>query len=188
MASSSSNNMVSIIKQGGVNNDSRAWYIGYGDNSYNNLPTPIKFKDGKLIATGDIPNGSVYYDMKTGDIYRYCKLVVDELIKSYENPDYIPIISPEDVPLWIKQGNKMDTDQPFSGDEIGKSISVVKYGGNNGENETIFTGLSIDVKPTGDEIPHGSKFIEIDGGDVYRYNAVTKSWVKSNSKKDKLAW
>lgn len=187
MASSSSNN-ISIIKQGGVNNDSRAWYIGYGDNSYNNLPTPIEFKDGKLIATGDIPNGSIYYDMKTGDIYRYCKLVADEVIKSYENPDYIPIINPKDVPLWIKQGNKIDTDQPFSGDEIGKSISVVKYGGNNGENETIFNGLSIDVKPTGNEISHGSKFIEIDGGDVYRYNAVTKSWVKSNCKKDKLAW
>lgn len=178
--------MISIIKQGGINNDSRTWYIGYGD--YNNLPVPIEFKDGKLIATGDIPNGSIYYDMKTGDIYRYCKLAADETIKKYENPDYIPIISPRDVSLWIKQGNKIDTDQSFSGDEIGKSISVVKYGGNNGENETVFTGLSIDVKPTGNEILHGSKFIEIDGGDVYRYNAVTNSWIKSNCKKDKLTW
>lgn len=180
--------MISIIKQGGVNNDSRTWYIGYGDNDYNNLPAPIGIKDGKLIVTGSIPNGSVYYDMKTGDIYRFCKLVADETIKSYENPDYILIINPEEVPLWIKQGNKMDTDQPFSGEEIGKSISVVKYGGNSGENETVFTGLSIDIKPTGNEIPQGSKFIEIDGGAVYRYNIVTKSWIESSSKKDKLAW
>lgn len=180
--------MISIIKQGGINNDSRTFFIGYGDNDYNNLPAPIEIKDGKLIVTGSIPNGSIYYDMKSGDIYRFCKLVVDETIKSYENSDYEPIINSEDVPLWIKQGNKLETDQPFTGDEIGKSISVVKYGGNNGENEVVLTGLSIDVKPTDNSITHGSKFIEIDGGDVYRYNAVTKSWVKSNSKKDKLDW
>lgn len=177
--------MITVIKQGGINNDSRTWYIGYND--YNNLPIPIEVKDGKLIVTGSIPNGSIYYDMKSGDIYRFCKLVADETIKSYENSDYEPIISPDEVPLWIKQGNKLETDQPFIGDEIGKSISVVKYGGDNGENEVVLTGLSIDVKPSNDEIPHGSKFIEIDGGDVYRYNTVTKSWVKSNSKKDKLA-
>lgn len=53
MAASLSNNNISIIKQGGVNNDSRAWYIGYSNKSYNNFPVPIEFKNGKLIATGD---------------------------------------------------------------------------------------------------------------------------------------
>ena len=41
-----------------------------------------------------------------------------------------------------------------------------------------FFGLSDDTKPTGLNIITGSKFTEVDTGDVYLFDEVGKSWAK----------
>ena len=180
--------MITVVKQGNVNGDSRTFYIGSGNNDYNNLPLPIKVNDnGIKELTNEVPNGSVYRDMDKSKYYRFSLFLCNELVKAENDPDYTPIINPYENQSWCVQDEKITADT-LSGDNVGKSISLVRLGGFNGENEVVFTGLSVDVKPIGDEIPQGSKFIEIDGGDVYRYNAVTKSWIKSDCKKDKLVW
>lgn len=39
-------------------------------------------------------------------------------------------------------------------------------------------GLSSDTKPTHDQVPNGSTFVEMDTGDVYMYDANGKTWLK----------
>lgn len=39
-------------------------------------------------------------------------------------------------------------------------------------------GLSSDTKPTYDQVPNGSTFLEMDTGDVYIYNKAGKTWLK----------
>lgn len=46
---------------------------------------------------------------------------------------------------------------------------------------TIYTiqqyeGLSTDTKPT--DVPNGSRFLEMDTGDVYMYDADSSSWLQ----------
>lgn len=46
---------------------------------------------------------------------------------------------------------------------------------------TIYTvqqyeGLSTDTKPTG--VPNGSRFLEMDTGDVYMYDADSSAWLQ----------
>lgn len=41
-----------------------------------------------------------------------------------------------------------------------------------------FFGLSTDDKPTGLKIITGSKFTEVDTGDVYMFDEVGKTWAK----------
>ena len=42
-----------------------------------------------------------------------------------------------------------------------------------------YFGLSTDTKPTSDEIITGSKFTEVDTGDVYLYDEIGKNWAKA---------
>lgn len=39
-------------------------------------------------------------------------------------------------------------------------------------------GLSSDTKPTYDQVPNGSTFLEMDTGDVYIYNKAGTTWLK----------
>ncbi|MBQ6840420.1 MAG: hypothetical protein IJO45_06975 [Oscillospiraceae bacterium] len=37
-------------------------------------------------------------------------------------------------------------------------------------------GLSTDTKPTGDEVPNGSTFLEMDTGNVYAFDKANTQW------------
>lgn len=39
-------------------------------------------------------------------------------------------------------------------------------------------GLSTDTKPTGDEVPNGSTFLEMDTSEVYIYDKANTTWLK----------
>ena len=41
-----------------------------------------------------------------------------------------------------------------------------------------FAGKHLDTKPTGRDISTGSRFLEIDTGDVYAYDEVNQEWLK----------
>ena len=48
---------------------------------------------------------------------------------------------------------------------------------------TIYTlqqyqGLSSDTKPTGDDVINGSRFLEIDTGKTYMYDAAGSQWLE----------
>lgn len=46
----------------------------------------------------------------------------------------------------------------------------------NSEGEFDLRGLSTDTKPTGERVPNGSAFVEMDTGKVYMYDAANAQW------------
>ena len=59
------------------------------------------------------------------------------------------------------------------------NISIVRTGGSAVDHSADLRGLSTDTKPTaanGDNVPHGSTFIEMDTGDGYMYNKNNDTW------------
>ena len=56
---------------------------------------------------------------------------------------------------------------------------VVRVGGSAVDQSGDLRGLSTDTKPTtanGDDVSHGTTFIEFDTGDCYMYDKNTDSW------------
>ena len=43
-----------------------------------------------------------------------------------------------------------------------------------------FRGKSTDIKPISDDIPNMSSYLEGDTGDIYFYDADTKTWLQLN--------
>ena len=59
------------------------------------------------------------------------------------------------------------------------NISIVRVGGSAVDKSADIRGLSTDTKPTdanGDNVPHGSTFIEFDTGDCYMFDKNTDTW------------
>lgn len=57
--------------------------------------------------------------------------------------------------------------------------SIVRVGGSNVDKSADLRGLSTDTKPTtanGDNVSHGSTWINMDDGSSYMYNKNTDTW------------
>ena len=57
--------------------------------------------------------------------------------------------------------------------------SIVRTGGSNVDHSADLRGLTTDVKPTaadGDNIPHGSTWLNMDDGTLYMYNKNNDTW------------
>ena len=59
------------------------------------------------------------------------------------------------------------------------NISIVRTGGSAVDHSADLRGLTTDTKPTaanGDDVPHGSTWINMDDGSVYMYNKNNDTW------------
>ena len=57
--------------------------------------------------------------------------------------------------------------------------SIIRTGGSSVDRSADLRGLSTDTKPTtanGNDVPHGSTYIEMDTGDCYMYNKNNDTW------------
>lgn len=57
--------------------------------------------------------------------------------------------------------------------------SIVRTGGSSVDRSADIRGLSTDTKPTkanGNDVPHGSTFIEMNTGACFMYNANNDTW------------
>ena len=57
--------------------------------------------------------------------------------------------------------------------------SIIRTGGSSVDRSADIRGLSTDTKPTkanGDNVPHGSTFIEMNTGNCFMYNANNDTW------------
>lgn len=55
---------------------------------------------------------------------------------------------------------------------------MVNYTTNSGSSIRHYVCKSTDIKPTGGDVPNGSDLYEMDTGDIYMYDAETKTWLK----------
>lgn len=59
------------------------------------------------------------------------------------------------------------------------AIGIVRTGGSDVDRSADLRGLSNQIKPTaanGDEVPHGSTWLNMDDGSVYMYNESNDTW------------
>lgn len=57
--------------------------------------------------------------------------------------------------------------------------SIIRVGGSSVDQSADLRGLSTDTKPTaanGDNVPHGSTWINMDDGSAFMYNKDTDTW------------
>ena len=59
------------------------------------------------------------------------------------------------------------------------NISIVRTGGSAVDHSADLRGLTTDTKPTaanGDNVPHGSTWVNMDDGSAYMYNKNNDTW------------
>lgn len=59
------------------------------------------------------------------------------------------------------------------------SYSIVRTGGSDVDHSADLRGLSTDIKPTaanGDDVAHGSTFLNMDNGELWMYNKNNDTW------------
>lgn len=62
---------------------------------------------------------------------------------------------------------------------MANNISIVRTGGSAVDHSADLRGLTTDTKPTaanGDNVPHGSTWINMDDGSTYMYNKNNDTW------------